>query len=192
MYDDWQKGDVLEKEDTAERQIMINSTMTIEDRRKRAEWNRNRLRNCAESDELTEVQHTALAILSSYRHQMHCGKGEFFKSKSGLKEKFSNFITYAMPIMLRQAGLPPLYLETNLRYMPDDEMAEQLGLEGEYLELAKSTCEAEAERLNRAIEGYLAGIDRKADTWYAPSGMTRENNRKAWRKTEIDQLPMAG
>lgn len=173
---------------------MINNLMTKEDRKKREEWNRNRMQRCAESEELTEIQHTALAILSAYRHQMHCGKSEFFKAKSGLKEKFSNFVTYAMPIMLRQAGLPPLNLETNLRYMPDDEMAKELGLEGEFLDLARSTCEAEAERLNRAIEGYLEGIDRRTHntTWYAPTGMTRGNNRKALTKFEVEQLPCAG
>lgn len=126
----------------------------------------------ADVDTLSKEQHSALYILTKYRHDLHTNTDHFFGSDTIEAKKAVTFLTGPMKIMLRSAGLPSLDVDQFL-VMPDEDYAKSLGLTGEYLDMAKSTCRLQIEKLNAAIESYLKGIDSTYGTWYAPSGKWR-------------------
>jgi len=148
-------------------------TMTNYEKEKRQDWNRRRLTDNARNSRLTKSQHIALYILSKYRHDAHCNAEKFYNDSTLEAVRFRNFINGPMNIMLRNVNLPELDL-TQFIHMPDKDYARAMGLDGEYEELAKSTCLSQMEKLNKAIEGYLKSIDKKYCTWYAPSGGQRD------------------
>ena len=148
---------------------MVNARMTPEDYRRRAEWNKNRMISCAKVTTLTGVQHTALAILSAYRHKMHVYSEDFY-SGSVEADKVKAFLTGALSTMLRCAGLPELKID-RLFLIPDEEFCR--GFTADQVGAAKTACSDEIERYNMVIEKYLRCVDMKYGTWYAPCGGQR-------------------
>lgn len=140
---------------------------------RRGEWNRSKNVAIAQNNaEMTDSQHRAMAILSEYRHWMHCNSKAFFDERE-LFTKYSNFLIYALPTMLRVNGLPGLDLTEELRQMPTKTLTDSLGLDDEYVGLARETCISVEERINKRIETYMRHIDEVYGTWYAPTGCNR-------------------
>ena len=157
---------------------MVKQNMTHRDYYLRHNWVRMRMQDNAKNPNLSDKQHAAIAILADYRHRMHCGREEFFDAASEEGMKYRSFLLYTMPVMLSQAGLPPLDVSSELFTMPDSTLAKEFGLKGQYLELAKSTSRMAAERINNEIEGSLRLIDSTYGTWYAPKGTTRDRDKE--------------
>ena len=119
----------------------------------------------ARKQSLTMEQHTALAIIASYRHDLHAACGYYASLPEEQKVKLRKFFDELMPIMLRTVGLPAFRL--NIK-----EMEESVGNRK-----ADSDCammEAQLDAANEKIETYLALIDRTYDTSYKPTGKMRQ------------------
>ena len=114
---------------------------------------------------LTMEQHTALAIIASYRHDLHAACGYYASLPEEQKSKLRKFFDELMPIMLRSAGLPAFRL--NIK-----EMEESVGA-GRTSDVC-AMMEAQLNVANEKIEIYLDHIDRTYNTSYKPTGKMRQ------------------
>ena len=116
--------------------------------------NRRFAKRMEETGTMTENQRRAMSVMCTTRHLMHSRKrrpdGDYLK----------NFYLRLMPIMLRQAALPGLEL---------------CDIYDSYREEEKSPSVTDClnEALNTRIESWLAAVDRKYATAYAPTGKKR-------------------
>lgn len=117
---------------------------------------------------LTMEQHTALAVIASYRHDLHAACGYYASLPEEQKVKLRNFFDKLMPVMLRTVGLPVFQL--NIK-----EMEESVGfVDANKASDACAMMEVQLDAANKKIEMYLDHIDRTYDTSYKPTGKMRE------------------
>lgn len=116
----------------------------------------------AKAETLTMQQHTALAIIASYRHDLHSTSGYYLTLPEEKKNKLENFFEKLMPIMLRTVGLPQISIEK--------EDFEELATLDESM---RTEAEERIDEVNAKIESYLSMVDRVCDTSYTPTGMRR-------------------
>ena len=129
----------------------------------------------AKVETLTDDQHEVLAWLCSVRHEMHTNPEHFFYSewtKFGYfwdlisnEEGFSEINTRLLSV-----GLDPIDFSF---VSPDDASFDFLcDSEEEYEDGLAQTYEM-VDKINKTIEDYLVGIDKKHGTSYCPSGLAR-------------------
>lgn len=107
---------------------------------------------------LTDNQHTALAIVASMRHTLHCTKDT---NERNVRDKSINFFERLMPIMLRVVGLPTMVIDTD---------ALDKSVKSEVIEDIREAIES----VNAEVENYLKAVDRVYGTTYCPTGIQRQ------------------
>lgn len=110
---------------------------------------------------LTENQHTALAIVSSMRHMLHCTKDTNERTTRDARNKSINFFEHLMPIMLRAVGLSVMMIHTD---------ALNKSVKGEVIENIRDAIEG----VNAEVENYLRAVDNVYGTTYCPTGIQRQ------------------
>lgn len=115
----------------------------------------------ARCDGLNSAQHTALSMLTSMRHQLHCMTGWILRLPKDDVQHVVGFFDSLLPIMLRGTSLPPM--EIHIKEVKE-------ALSGS----AESKADEAIEVVNREVENYLGRIDRLYGTEYCPKGISRK------------------
>ncbi len=103
-------------------------------------------------------QHTALAIVASMRHTLHCTKDT---NERNVRDKSINFFERLMPIMLRVVGLPTMVIDAD---------ALDKSVKSGVIEDIREAIES----VNAEVENYLRAVDRVYGTTYCPTGIQRQ------------------
>ncbi len=112
---------------------------------------------------LTGEQHTALMILTQYRHNLHKSRDNYATLDKDTKKSLRSFFLNQMDIMLKAVKLPAV----NLRFFPIDHIDDPK-VRGLYID-----------DMNARIEGYLDAIDKAYGTMYCPTGFRRQKRAAA-------------
>lgn len=123
---------------------------------------------------LTEEQHNALAEICRIRHELHCNHETLFNEEAANCVLYNEYST--INEILTKASLEKISelpdIEDIISTLDYDIDSEGLNLEEWWDKYYPVACE-QWEEINRKIENYLAIIDKKHGTNYAPSGATR-------------------
>jgi len=146
---------------------------TKETYERKAEWAANRMEENSKIESLTEEQHSALAKLCSFRHELHCNQDSLFITESANYNKYHEMLDEGVNTILINAGLLIINgIATD--FMPSDmDLAYGCAEEWETLEEGKEIALNQAIAINEKIETYLLQIDNKYGTNYCPSGKSR-------------------
>ena len=106
---------------------------------------------------LTGEQHTALMILTQYRHNLHKSRESYETLEKDTKNSLRSFFLNQMNRLLKTASLP----ELNIRFFLIDH------IDGDEMRTAY------IDEINEQIEVYLDNIDKKYGTMYCPTGFRR-------------------
>lgn len=126
----------------------------------------------ARCTKLNSSQHTALSMITSMRHQLHCMTGWMLKLPKSDVQHVVGFFDELLPILLRGTSLPPLEIHI-------DEVKRTLtGTE-------ESATDRAIDLVNREVEAYLGKIDAAYGTEYCPTGIKRHKRFEKMRAGEM-------
>ena len=135
----------------------------------------------AKNSNLTEEQHECLEGSCRMRHEIHCNQSALFNTESGAHQEYWSFLEglkeRSCEVKLPYSGYVPDGIELPLDCDYDDEDIhggkEWWTEDGDRYDAAYGAMIAAAERFNGELELYLAEIDSKYGTNYAPTGAQR-------------------
>lgn len=110
---------------------------------------------------LTDKQHTALAIVATMRHALHCTKDTGDQKITDARNTSINFFEHLMPIMLRTVGLPMMLIHTD-------------SLDRSVSSGISEDIRKAIESVNDEVENYLRAVDNVYGTSYCPTGIQRQ------------------
>jgi hypothetical protein len=164
-------------------------------------WAERRMAKNLEIDTLTEEQHLALADLCRARHNFHSHSDDFWKGNSDYYNELENanltLLEVNLPYIKGIISVEDIPYAEDYYYVLGDEEREKwenragelnkqavesrkrpfMWLDGRWLWQEESGAYDEFwdcfDKINDAVEKYLAEIDKKYGTDYCPSGATR-------------------